>query len=367
MAVTSCPCADASLCASLDPAKAKIKEKAGGVEYGWEVLAFSRTCDWSNFSWDLTTTVAMDMRSPCTVGEENVCLAHSHGARVVWLSDEEVEFTNATARASLVAQLVNTTKSLGLDGVNLDIERYSGDRDALTQYVRELGSGLRAAIPGAQLSFDLAIAPLSQNTSYDHRALAEVTDFLVPMAYDENWGSVTPKANCPLSGLLQGLEQYHELGVCMSQLVVALPWYSTSWPCNNSTPGAKCVTDLKGRPWNAVVSQPRESSSVQRIGVQNISAVSLQSKSMTKLVEWVDDRTLPPGKSLRHVDMFDDAETIGTKVAALRAKATQLGIQLGGVGTFCAGYISDESRKQQDEMWRALGPNATAVERYLMI
>ena len=80
---------------------------------------------------------------------------------------------------------------------------------------------------------------------------------------------------------------------------------------------------------------------------------------MTKRVEWVDDRSLPAGESPRHVDMFDDAETIGAKVAALMARAAALGGRLGGVGAFCAGYIDDESQKLQDAMWLALAPHAT--------
>ena len=79
--------------------KAKVREKSGGVESGWEVLAFTRGCDWSNFSWDLATTIAMDTTTPCAVSDVNVCLAHSHGARVVMLSDEEVDFTNSTERS----------------------------------------------------------------------------------------------------------------------------------------------------------------------------------------------------------------------------------------------------------------------------
>jgi len=330
------------------------------VEQGWEVLAFSRVCDWSNFSWDITTTVAMDVNSPCDISDANVCLAHSHGARVVLLSDAEVDFTDDKARAALVSKLVNQTQAFGLDGVNLDIERYQGNRDALTTYVKELGQGLCAAIPGAQLSFDLSISPASQNSSYDHFALSSVTDFIIPMAYDMNWGSVIPKPNCPLDGLIQGIEEYHTLGVPMSSLVVALPWYSTSWPCDDPARGKLCETKLNGRHWNTVVSQPRQAASVERINTQNVSAVTLSKGSMTKEVEWVDDRSLPAGQSPRHIDMFDDAETIGSKVADLRARAKALGGELGGVGTFCAGYISNEPQNQQDGMWAALNSSATA-------
>ena len=95
----------------------------------------------------------------------------------------------------------------------------------------------------SQRSFYLLTRDPSNVTGHD----LEVSDFLVPMAYDENWGAVSPKPNCPLAGLLRGLAQYDQLGVRMASLVVALPWYSTSWPCKNATQGAECVTELDGR------------------------------------------------------------------------------------------------------------------------
>ena len=371
-AAHACPCSDQSLCGPLDPAKAKVQEgPATGVEAGgWEVFAFTRsTGNWSAFDWDITTTVAMDGHVDMQVPSPSmICLAHGHGARVVLMSGETTNFTNATARSALVASLVAKTVASGCDGINLDIEQYQRSRDALSLYVKELSEALRRAIPGAQLSFDVGILPNGQSSYYDHRGLANHVDFLVPMAYDENWGSVTPKANCPLSGLTLGLQQYHALGVRMESIVVALPWYSTSWPCKDSTRGAPCVADLGNRKWADVVSSPRQSSSVSRIGTQNISAVALDQKDMVKMVEWVENRTAP--NSPRHVDWFEDGSTLAFKVKHMRAQVAGMGggqsgssrgsgsgsssSKLGGVGTFCADYIDGDSIDEVRAMWAAL-------------
>ena len=206
-----CPCSPVSLCEPIRPEKAKVRYAPGGgvLSGGPEVFAFTRSLtNWTAFDWTITTTVAVDAGDMAQPSPAMICLAHSHGARVVVLSGAMPDFKNTTTRRSLVAELVNKTVAAHVDGINLDIESYRRDPASLTLYVKELGEALRAALPAAQLSFDLAIAPKGQMQWYDHRSLAMHADFLVPMAYDENWGSVTPKANSPLTGLTQGLAQY---------------------------------------------------------------------------------------------------------------------------------------------------------------
>ena len=212
----------------LDPSRARVEQT------GWEVFGFSRTSNWTSalYNWTMITTIAATVAPT----EEAVCLAHSHGVRVVSLVDENMNFTNATARRERIDGHVVTALELGTDGINLDIERFTGDREGLTLYVNELAVALRKNIAAAQLSFDLAIAPDGQTSHYDHRALARALDFIVPMAYDENWGSLTPAANSGIHMLRTGLAQYQALGVPASKLVVALPWCTPLPPPLPPTP-----------------------------------------------------------------------------------------------------------------------------------
>jgi spore germination protein YaaH len=70
-------------------------------------------------------------------------------------------------------------------------------------YTRELAAVFRANIPSAQLSFALAIAPKGQTSHYNHSELAAVLDFIVPMAYDENWGALTVSGGS-VAGIMVG-------------------------------------------------------------------------------------------------------------------------------------------------------------------
>ena len=373
----ACPCTPRSLCSPLTAAAAKLPLRGGPPE----VLAFARGDNFTSYDMSVTTTIATTLAVPSV---RSVCFAHSHGVRVVMLSGEEVDFTNASARAGLVRKLLNQTLAYGLDGINLDIERYSLAPGPLTQYVAELGAALKAQSPPLQLSFDLSISPGGQRAHYDHKALAQHLDYIVPMAYDENWGALTPRANSPISAMAGSVSAYQALGVPAAKLVVALPWYGTSWPCSDGTLGAPCHTALGKRTWAQVVSQPRVSDIVARWKVlsQNTSAVQLDpAGSMSKIFEWVEkapsssfvmsdghDGTAAAARRgstaaiTRHIDMYDDAETIRAKVAALTQAAKAAGGAIGGTAMWYAECIIDDdartqpsfSASEKQAMWKAL-------------
>ncbi len=376
----TCPCTPTSLCSPLTAAAAKRPLGGGGKP---ETLAFARGDNFTRYDMSVTTTIATTLAAPSA---EAVCFAHSHGVRIVMLSGEVVDFTSASARAGLVQKLLNQTRTFGLDGINLDIERYSLAPGPLTKYVAELSAALKAESPPLQLTFDLSISPDGQAAHYDHQALAQHLDFIIPMAYDENWGALTPQANSPISAMDGCVSKYHSLGVAASKLVVALPWYGTSWPCSSASLGAPCHTSLGKRTWSQVVSQPRVSDIVARWKDRslNTSAVRLDAAgSMSKIFEWVENATpaatrpatgeasadtVAVGVAVgsRHIDMYDDAETIRAKVAALVHAATVTSSTLGGTAVWYAECIDDDehlskppfSTAEKQAMWEALVPAA---------
>ena len=173
-----------------------------------EVFAFCTSCSVALFGQrlDVVTTIA----SFGTPDPALVALAHSHSppVRVVVGADfDKAQLGNATARAAWIEEKVELVKSLGLDGLNLDIEGNSANRDGLTQLVAALRSALSAVNPAHQLTFDLGISPDGQATGYDHLALSKVMNFTVPMAYDECWGARSASANSPIDRLVQGMKE----------------------------------------------------------------------------------------------------------------------------------------------------------------
>jgi hypothetical protein len=126
----------------LSPTLSQAKYQRQG---GWELFTFANGNNWTAFVWDNITTVAVASGLP---GTASVSLAHAHHAKVVMMSSTHPP-SDATNRTAQIAHLLSQAVSLGLDGINLDIEGYSGSRDLLTAYVTELAAAFRRQIPAA--------------------------------------------------------------------------------------------------------------------------------------------------------------------------------------------------------------------------
>lgn len=97
---------------------------------------------------------------------------------------------NEEARKRAVSTYINFAKAYGMKGINIDFENIKiEDRDALTTFVREVAEEARAA----NLLVSVCVTPqISKNVEdelYDRKALAEICDYVVLMAYDQHWGS----------------------------------------------------------------------------------------------------------------------------------------------------------------------------------
>jgi len=135
---------------------------------------------WQYFNWTITTTVAV-FAGP--VDPQLMCTAHSHGARVTIGTYFDVnQLGNMTAEWQWINSTIAGLQTAYLDGINLDIEGYSGMAEPLVAFTERVGVALRAAIPTAQLSFDTTIFPESMDGYYGFSGLAAACDFLVPMA-----------------------------------------------------------------------------------------------------------------------------------------------------------------------------------------
>lgn len=314
----------------------------------WEVFAFVLQNNWTSLDWSVVTTVAwFGGGDPAA---QDICLAHSHGARVVLHSDLSAisgSISNATARAAAVQNQLAHAQQLQVDGLNLDIEGYSGDRAALTAYVQELSSALKAGLPHAHISFDLAVHPNGQTGNYDHAALAGVLDYIIPMAYDEDWGSLTPQATSPLPALAASIKEYAGLGVRPEKLLYALPWYGGVWPCDERAPGHPCATSLHGKDWIDMIGRRAADWVWAHVGVDNTSAVRLDAATTTKTFEFVTGDT-------RYVTYIDDGQTLAAKVQAVRAA----GPGVRGAAMWYAEDVDTMPNQQRTAMWQAFYPTA---------
>ncbi|MEK4512706.1 MULTISPECIES: glycosyl hydrolase family 18 protein [Paenibacillus] len=165
--------------------------------------------------------------------------AHGKGMQVWGLFSNSFEpdltteaLSNFENRINTILQMLQYAKIFDLDGINIDYENvYTKDGDNLTQFMRELWP--LAQEQGLVVSID--VTPKSNSEMWsaflDRRALSEVVDYLIVMAYDEHWaaspvaGSVAslPWVSSSITRILE------EDDVSPEKLIMAIPLYTRVW------------------------------------------------------------------------------------------------------------------------------------------
>lgn len=142
----------------------------------------------------------------------------------------------------LVNELVTAINEYNLDGVNVDIENISTTyKDKLTNFVKIL----REALP-EEKTVSVAVAANPERlektwvASYDYAGLAEYSDYLVLMAYDEHCqgGAAGPVAS--IEFVRKSLEYILE-SVSKDKVVLGMPLYGRFWKEGAETGGEAIV------------------------------------------------------------------------------------------------------------------------------
>ncbi|XP_025071547.1 di-N-acetylchitobiase-like isoform X1 [Alligator sinensis] len=171
-----------------------------------------------------------------------MCYAHAKGARVVLKGDVPVKnMLEPAARELWITQQVELAKKQYMDGINIDIEqavsRSSPEYDALTDLVKETTDAFHSAIPGSQVTFDVAWSPeCIDQRCYNYIGLANACDFVFVMSYDEQsqtWGECIARPNAPYNKTVSGYEDYINMGIDPKKLVMGVPWYGYDYTCLN--------------------------------------------------------------------------------------------------------------------------------------
>ncbi|MGG6314451.1 glycosyl hydrolase family 18 protein [Paenibacillus macerans] len=165
--------------------------------------------------------------------------AHGQGMQVWGLFSNSFEpdltskaLASFENRLNTILQMLHYAKLFDLDGINIDYENvYTKDGENLTQFMRELRP--LAEEQGLVVSID--VTPKSNSEMWsaflDRKALGEVVDYLILMAYDEHW------AASPVSGSVASLPWVRssvtrileEDGVAPNQLILGIPLYTRVW------------------------------------------------------------------------------------------------------------------------------------------
>lgn len=166
---------------------------------------------------------------------EYVEWAHNNGWQVWGLvanAFNDIEGTsiilNSTElRHNVIRQILAYAALYDLDGINLDFENiYLKDKDAYTQFVREISPLLREQ--GLVVSVAVGVPGGSEtwSLSHDRRALGETVDFVCLMTYDQNWPA--PGSSAELQWVEDRLVATLE-EVTPDRLLLGIPLYTRLW------------------------------------------------------------------------------------------------------------------------------------------
>jgi spore germination protein YaaH len=133
-----------------------------------------------------------------------------------------------------VDELVALVDDLGLDGVNVDVERLDPlDRPAYTTFLSVLGEALRASNPEARLS--VATEASERGAGNAGAAVRGGVDRVFLMGYDYHWSGSAPGASSPVDRLdgiptlRRSIDWYVEAGVPRERILLGLPLYGMTW------------------------------------------------------------------------------------------------------------------------------------------
>ncbi|SMC86844.1 S-layer homology domain-containing protein [Papillibacter cinnamivorans] len=147
-------------------------------------------------------------------------------------------------REALSSQLAAAVSEYGLDGVNIDIENVTpNERTAYVDFVRMLRSKLPE---DARIVVSVAANPwgtsLGWTGSYDYAQLAEYSDYLMIMAYDESYCGSDPGPVASISFVEKSI-QYALSVVSKDKIVLGLPFYGRIWSADGGYPDGYGVSD----------------------------------------------------------------------------------------------------------------------------
>jgi spore germination protein YaaH len=175
-------------------------------------------------------------------GRQLIDEAHDRGVRVelVYTSFGERKnrrfYTEPEAQERWIGELVETVDTLGLDGVNVDVESLPVEHiEDYGAFVGRLRTALRERRPEARVS--VATQANGRGAAMAAAAAAAGVDRIFVMGYDYRWEGSSVGASAPLEkadgdpgGLVASLDAYVALGVPPEITLLGLPLYGVTWP-----------------------------------------------------------------------------------------------------------------------------------------
>jgi cellulose synthase/poly-beta-1,6-N-acetylglucosamine synthase-like glycosyltransferase/spore germination protein YaaH/peptidoglycan/xylan/chitin deacetylase (PgdA/CDA1 family) len=137
--------------------------------------------------------------------------------------------TSATARRRLIQTTVQYILAQKQAGLVIDFESLSeADQPDFTRFVEELGKAIHVA--GPALKFMVALP--AADWTYDYKTIAEHSDAIILMNYDEHWQASPPGPIAAQDWFVTNISNILKI-VPPEKLVMGIPNYGYDWPAKS--------------------------------------------------------------------------------------------------------------------------------------
>lgn len=150
--------------------------------------------------------------------------------------------SNRETRAKIIDKTLELCKKYSMKGLNIDFEHTKvDDRDYITEFVKELRE---KAPEDFIISIDVTPQISSDVTKepYDRKALAEICDYVVVMAYDQHWGSSDKAGSVAQYKWVEGSINVLFKNVPNEKMILGVPLYSRIWKESNGSVSSKTIS-----------------------------------------------------------------------------------------------------------------------------
>ena len=137
--------------------------------------------------------------------------------------------SNENTRKKVINKTLELCKKYGMKGINIDFEHTKiDDRDYITDFVREFrqaaGNDFIITVDVTpQISADVTKEP------YDRKALVEIADYMVVMAYDQHWGSSDKAGSVAQYKWVEGSVNVLFRNIPNKKMILGVPLYTRIW------------------------------------------------------------------------------------------------------------------------------------------
>lgn len=148
-------------------------------------------------------------------------------------------------RQNIIRQLLLFGQMYQLQGINFDIENVNKvDGPLVTQLMKEAAPYLHEA--GLVVSMDITFSSGDNNnwsSFYERKELAQITNYLIVMAYDEHWGADSGSGSVASMPWVEKNLQKLLSEVPNDQLILGVPLYARLWKEQLNADGTTEITE----------------------------------------------------------------------------------------------------------------------------